>query len=130
MIFNFFNKDKRATNEDILNKGLKYAMEFGPTWRQPIQERLLAKYPFLSQIELDKYDRLCNEAMLSSCDFYYKKLEQLNNQYQTITKKEIEIIFKTFVQKDYDWIDNNNIKRLLGLAWYFAYHDGLTSVIR
>ncbi len=105
-------------------------MQFGSTWQQPIQQRLLENYPFLSKIELDKYDRFCNETMLSSCDFYYKKLEELNNRNQTITKKELENSFKTFVQKDYMWVDKNNLKRLLGLAWYFAFHDGLTSVIK
>lgn len=43
-------------DREILNAGLDLAMEFGPSWMQPIQGRLASRYPHLSTTELDAYE--------------------------------------------------------------------------
>lgn len=115
--------------EKILNKGLEFALEFGPNWLQPIQSRLSAKFQELKSDELNKYDSICRSAMKQGHDYIYKTLEKATDENRKIKEKEMAEELKSFLQKDYPWIDSGNLKRILSQGFYYAWKDGLDKCI-
>ncbi|MFL5386714.1 MAG: hypothetical protein ACJ8GN_29840 [Longimicrobiaceae bacterium] len=50
------------SSNQLLNRGLALAMEFGENCLQPIQARLAKEFPHLTPQGLDQYDALCGAA--------------------------------------------------------------------
>jgi len=53
-----FQKRKPYDKNEILNYGLKLAMAFGKHWLEPIQSRLIKKYPELTKVEQDEFNSI------------------------------------------------------------------------
>ena len=111
--------------EKILNKGLEFALEFGPNWLQPIQSRLSDKFPELQPDELNKYDTICRTAMRKGHDYIYKALEAATDEKRKINQTEIADLLSSFLNQEYPWIDSENLKRILSQGLYYAWKDGL-----
>ena len=111
--------------DKILNKGLEFALEFGPSWLQPIQSRLSAIFPELRPDELDKYDSVCRAAMRKGHDYVYKALEAATDEKRKIKQTEIANPLVSFLHQEYPWIDSENLKRILSQGFYYAWKDGL-----
>ena len=60
-MFNWVKRKDGYDENQILNYGLDFAMQWGENWMQPIQERLSTKFPDLSSEDLDKYNDICHE---------------------------------------------------------------------
>lgn len=112
-------------NDSILNEGLSLAMEFGPDWLKPIQERLASKHQMLSPDELDQYNKICRSAMKSGHEFVYEKLGSTMKEGKTITHENLKRELQTFLSKKYSWITPDNYAKLLSQSIYYAYKDGL-----
>lgn len=125
----FFLENETNENE-ILNDGLEFAMEFGKNWLQPIQERLLKKYPNLESKNLD----LCNEHSKSVLklgnDFVYKFLDNLDRENQSITQNELKEKLNNTILEKYPWVNNKNINQLFFQSCYYAFKDGLDKGIK
>ncbi len=99
-----------------LNYALNLSLEFGENWLVDIQDRLSKKYPELSKTELDYCKQLC------------EKINKLAHQYVANNPKKIgaEIKFtenskfKEFIKKKYNWINDNNIKKIYSQSCYYA----------
>ena len=113
------------TKEKILNRGLEFALEFGPNWLQPIQSRLLEKFPELQLEELNRYDSICRTAMKVGQEFIYKALETAAQEKRKIGEKDVADELKSFLHNKYPWIDSGNLKRILSQGFYYAWKDGL-----
>lgn len=111
--------------EKILNKGLEFALEFGHNWLQPIQSRLSDKFPDLKSDELNNYDSVCRTAMKQGHDYVYKTLEITTRENKKIKEKQMAEELKSFLHKEYPWIDSDNLKRILTQGYYYAGKDGL-----
>jgi len=122
-------KESPPENE-ILNSGLDFAMEFGENWLQPIRQRLLSKYDFLTKKQLDEYNLKCTEAMKIGQDLIYKTLIDVSEKHETIKEGQLKAILKSFMLSDYPWIDDENLSRLFSQGCYYAYKDGLTNCIK
>lgn len=85
------------TEEKILNRGLEFALEFGPNWMQSIQFRLLKKFPDLQTDQLNKYDSICKAAMKDGHEFIYKKLETASDETRRIEEKDLSQELKLFL---------------------------------
>jgi hypothetical protein len=122
-------RKKIFTEEEILNSGLYFAMEFGENWLQPIQERLLKKYDFLKTSELDHYDKIVHSAMNEGHKFVYDNLTDLCDKKQQVKSDLLQKNLSDFILDKYQWVSDGNIRRLYSQACYYAYKDGLTSAI-
>jgi len=111
--------------ERILNRGLEFALEFGPNWLQPIQSRLSEKFPDLKTEELNNYDSICRTAMKDGHEFIYKKLETAADEKKKIKEKEVSDELQLFLRKKYPWVDSANLKRIVSQGFYYAWKDGL-----
>ena len=128
-ISNLFAKNN-ASEKEILNLGLKFAMEFGEKWLQPIQNRLSNKYTFLETEKLNEYNIICKNAMNYGQNYIYKTLDNLYKNNQTIKEKELKEKLTTFMLEKYSWIAKNNLRRLYSQSCYYAFKDGLEKTIR
>jgi hypothetical protein len=117
-------------DEIILNTGLTLAMDFGSDWLKPIHERLSARFPTLSHEDLDRYNKVCHEAMDKGHRLIYKKLESVMKENKNISNEELAEHLKNFLAKKYPWINVDNFSKLLSQGIYYAYKDGLHLAIQ
>jgi hypothetical protein len=111
--------------EKILNRGLEFALEFGPNWLQPIQSRLSEKFPDLQTEELNKYDSICRTAMKDGHEFIYKTLEKAADEKRKIKEKDVSAELQLFLSERYSWVDSGNLKRIVSQGFYYAWKEGL-----
>lgn len=123
------NKQNPPENE-ILNSGLNFAMEFGENWLQPIQKRLLFKYGFLTSKQRDEYNAICTTTMKIGHEFIYKSLADILDKDETIKENQFKENFKNFMLNEFPWIDKRNMSRLFSQGCYYAYKDGLTGCMK
>jgi hypothetical protein len=122
--------EKQIMNEEkILNKGLQFALEFGTNWLQPIQSRLSNTFPHLETNDLNNYDRICRTAMKTGHNYIYKKLESAAFENRKLNEKDLARDLKSFLHKDYPWIDDSNLKTIFSQGCYYAWKDGLDKSI-
>lgn len=116
-LFEWFIRRKQPYNENqILNDGLDYALEFGSNWLQPIQFRLVKLYPELSETQLDNYNSQCQIAMKTGHEQVYA-LAELSGK---------DISFDTFVTsftKSFPWVNDKNLKHIFAQGMYYARKD-------
>ena len=106
-------------DERTLNIGLDLAMEFGPNWLEPIQGRLGKRFPQLSPIELDEYDRVCREAM----NFGHNQVVPCERESKGDRHAAFEL-FKQNVLGCYPWVSKDNLDHMYSQGWYYAMKDG------
>jgi hypothetical protein len=114
-----------TTDQEILNSALSFALEFGENWLKPIQERLLAKYHFLSAKELNQYDRLCAALMEESNKYVYQQLDKAAKNNHSMLRTELKEELHKFLSKDYSWINEENLSHIFSQGCYYAYKDGV-----
>ena len=68
---------KKYTEEEILNIGLDFSMEFGKHWLEPIQKRLSKKISYLTQEELDNYNVICEKTRDDGLFILIRILEEI-----------------------------------------------------
>lgn len=124
-----FKKQNPPENE-ILNSGLYFAMQFGENWLKPINQRLLSNYDFLTKKQLDEYNVKCTAAMKIGHDLIYKTLVEISENRETIKENQLKEILKGLMLSEYPWIDSKNLSILFNQGCYYAYKDGLTDYIK
>lgn len=116
-MFEWFRRRKKSYNENqILNDGLGYAMEFGSNWLQPIQSRLVKLYPELSETEIENYNSKCKTAMTTGHNQVYALAEQSG-------KDASFDIFAANYTKSYPWVNDKNLKHIFSQGMYYAWKD-------
>ncbi|MEL0169599.1 MAG: hypothetical protein VW877_15865 [Pseudomonadaceae bacterium] len=117
-MFSWFKKEKKRSpsKEEILNAGLKMALEWGENWLKPIQGRLSKAYPDLKVEELNKYNSSCQAAMKFGCDTVYEMAERYGKETK---QKEFEAIF---LQR-YPWVNEKNLSHIFSQGMYYAWKD-------
>jgi hypothetical protein len=98
---------------EILNDALMMAMEWGENFGKPIQERLRAKYPALSQEEADEFERLCREMM-------YYAFGQIEEAY---TKTIPDTTASANIKARYPLLNEESMGRLWSQGQYYAWRD-------
>jgi hypothetical protein len=122
-------KSTPVSKEQILNTGLTMAMEFGGNWRQPINDRLHKRFTYLSEQELHEYNVICRNAMDYGNEYIYNTLDKLFAAGSTTTNIELKERFAITMRMQYDWITDCNIRKLYSQGQYYAWKEGLDSVI-
>ena len=100
-----------------LNVALDMALEFGPNWLKPTQERLRERFPAFSQAEADEYDRQCRRIMdvghALGADVYSGKF--------TGGEAAIRLL------SQYPQVDERNASHLLSQGQYYAMKNGVVA---
>jgi hypothetical protein len=102
-----------------LNVGLDMAMEFGQNWLRPIQERLHARFPKLSETDLDAYNEQCQAAMK------FGHLELRECWRAASSQKDAAFqLFRQRVLAAHPWVSAANLDHLFSQGCYYAWKDG------
>jgi len=128
MKFGFFNQE--ISENEILNKGLEFAMEFGSNWLQSIHTRLSKKYKQLSKEKLDYYNDFCRMTMDEGHRFINESLCKLHDDNKSITQQKLKEDFNSFMLGKYNWINNQNLKHLFSQSLYYTWKEGLNDIIK
>jgi hypothetical protein len=115
---------KQYTEEEILNIGLDFSMEFGKHWLEPIQKRLSKKIPYLTQEELDNYNVVCEKTRDDGLFILMRILEEIEEE-NSMTSYELFNSFKKVIIDKYNWINKKNLNHLYSQGRYYAWKDGI-----
>jgi hypothetical protein len=102
-------------DQNILNVGLDFALEFGPNWLAPIQDRLASQFPSLTPAELDAYERTCREVM----NFGHKLVPTVVTSLDISTEQAFAR-FTELLHQRYEWISEDHLRRLFSQGCYYA----------
>ncbi|MGA9213042.1 hypothetical protein [Kaistella sp.] len=116
-MFKFFQNKKP---NQIENHALKLSLEFGKNWGESISERLLLKFPNLSQEELDFYNKLSKEVE-NDC------WNCIENDTPQINISELYELLNIKVFAKYDWINESNQRNIKSKFSYYFWKDGRIS---
>lgn len=107
----------------VLNDGLRLAMEWGEDFLKPIQKRLSALYPELSQEQLDEYASVCRAAM----EYGHGQMYELAERSDEDTVREE---FRLIMALRYPWLDPENLAKLFSQGRYHAWREGYPGATR
>lgn len=98
-------------NGDIYNTAVKLSLEFGENFKAPIQDRLQACFPGISEEEADSLDEHCRELM-SFCIRLAEKyvFEQVYSQDEVLN----------LIKQAYPKLESDNLRMLFAEAEWFA----------
>src|SRR5688572_13676197 len=97
-----------SDHNEILNYGLNLSCEFGPNLNQPINQRMLEKFPELQEIDVDKINTLCYAIRDEGHNYIYGILGDIAGKKQKIPASELESGFKDYLRSKYLWISTEN----------------------
>lgn len=118
------------SREEILNVGLKYLLEFGKNWMQPINRRLSKRFPHLTDAELEEFNRICEQVRNSSLNYMSEVLQFISDQQQGTTEKELKSKLTEWIKDQFPWVSRSNIKRIHSQGLYYGWKDGLTQFVK
>lgn len=101
------------TEATIFNAALELSLEWGENFHKPIQERLRAAYPSVTQEEADDLDKVCREAQ-------YYAFGQIEQAY---TKQISDADASTNILARYPLLDQQSMGRLWSQGQYYAWRD-------
>jgi len=120
-MFSWLNRGKAevsvaSSRDALLNEGLDFAMAFGKNWLKPIQDRLAARHPELSQDELNEVNTICQAAMKFGHDYVYDLAVKAG-------KNTKQSDFEPAMKSRYAWVNAKNVSHLFSQGMYYAWKD-------
>lgn len=109
----------RNLDPAILNVGLDLAMEWGPTFMQPIQPRLAQRYPRLPAEELNAYEAPCRAAMAWGHTQVAPHWHAAGGN-----ERQARRTYEQSLRERLPWISPKNLSRLYSQGRYYAWNDG------
>jgi hypothetical protein len=95
---------------EVLNAALELATEWGENFRKPIGDRMKARFPELSDEEIEQIEALVRKAEF--CIYEVAAKEELSE----ISEGEISLI----AAEEFPWIEDSQIARLKNIGMYYA----------
>jgi hypothetical protein len=108
---------RRPAKDELLNEGLALAMNWGENWLSPINGRLRERYPHLSEVELEQINSICQSAMRFASEI---ALTLLRNGPEQLSLAR----FGPIVKGRYEWVNQENLARLVNQGVYYAAKMG------
>ena len=102
--------DENPFSAELLNLALKLKTEWGENFKKPIDERILQKFPMLTNAEIKELDKIAGEADSFICDLAEQELDGKIH--------ESDIISQTRLR--FPWINDGNLFRLKNIGMFYA----------
>ncbi len=97
-------------DEQLLNKALELATEWGENFRQPIHDRIRRTYPGLSDAEIDQLTTIARRVE--------SRIYALAEDEMAGKLVEREIV--PMSQREFVWLSDSNASRLKNIGMYYA----------
>ncbi len=96
---------------EIFQKAVELSLEWGKDWLKPINDRICAIYPSLTEAEADELNRTCKEIQ-KYCwdDLCWKEADGLITQPQIVEA----------MKPRYPELSDANLNRLISQGYYYA----------
>ena len=102
--------DTNRFSAELLNLALEFKTEWGENFKQPIDERILNKFPALTTAEINELDKTAGEAE----SYIYILAEQ------ELDSKILESDIISQVRLKFPWINDSNLFRLKNIGMFYA----------
>ncbi len=101
----------KPSSTEIFQKAIDLSMEFGEFWLKPVNDRIRAIYPFLTEQEAEDLDKKCKEIQ-KYCwdDLCWKEADGLITQAQIVEAMKAK----------YPELSEANLNRLISQGYYYA----------
>ena len=110
--------------DQILNIRHNLASEWSEKWMDKIEGKLKEKFPELSENELADYNTKCQNEMKAGHDYIFNISEALCKENVTISSADLFVRLKEYLNLKYNWINEDNLYRLMSQGCYYAYKEG------
>ncbi|MBK9154144.1 MAG: hypothetical protein IPM25_08000 [Chloracidobacterium sp.] len=97
-------------SREILNAALELATEWGENFRKPIAERMISRFPELSEDEISEI-----EAFVRKAEYRIYEIAEMEERGE-ITEGAITRI----AAEEFPWMDGGHIGRLKNIGMYYA----------
>lgn len=94
----------------VLNAALELATEWGENFRKPIAERMLTRFPELSEAEIAEI-----EAFVRKVEYRIYEIAEMEMRGE-ISESDITRI----AAEDFPWLEGHHIGRLKNIGMYYA----------
>lgn len=102
--------DQDVFSDELLNTALELTTEWGENYGKPIDERILAKHPDLSQDDIAVLTKISREAEY----FIYSLAER------ELAGEISEADIPQLAIKEHSWLNPQNTSRLTGIGMFYA----------
>lgn len=109
-LLKIFQFKKHPAPNKVFNTAVALSLEWGENWLQPINERLLKIYPFLTRDETEELNEKCKQLQHYALELCAKELEG------KLTKDKIEIEIKI----QYPNLNQKNIRQVIRQGMYYV----------
>jgi hypothetical protein len=104
-----------SCDNDILNRGLSLALEWGQNWLEPIGIRLSNIYPHLTTEEREAYNKQCKEVAAYGNSLIYELDEDPFKDNEKCFR-----LYKVAMLENYPWINEENLSKSFSQSCYYA----------
>lgn len=94
----------------VLNAALEFATEWGENFRKPIAERMLVRFPELSEAEIAEI-----EAAVRKAEYRIYEIAEMEMRGE-ISESDITRI----AAEEFPWLEGHHIGRLKNIGMYYA----------
>ena len=122
--FNIFTKQQVLSIDNVLNTGLQLLLNKPFDINIDIKEKLLEKYPSLTNEQVVDYEKTCKNAYKVGHDFIYDTMVKRLKAFDPMTKQELNDLYLQKMTSNFDWVNKKNFKSIYNLSSYSLGHDG------
>ena len=97
-------------DSEVLNAALEFATEWGENFRKPINERMLSRFPRLTEDEIANAEAIAKEA-----EYFIYSLGEKERDGE-ITESQIV----SLATEKYPWLDLRHATRLSNISMYYS----------
>jgi hypothetical protein len=112
LLTRLFSKLAPAPDDAIANAAMELALEWGPHFGEPIQDRLLKKFPAISRARADELEQFCKEVKRFAFDLYFD---------QVMPGKMSQSAAQAKIKKRFPFLNRANLSRLDTQGMYYAH---------
>ena len=122
--FNIFSTCQISFTDNVLNTGLRILLNAPFNSNTEIKEKLLIKFPSLTQEQIVENEIVCREAYKFGHDIIYDIMVKRLKALDPMTEQELKNFYRQEMTNRFPWTIKRNLKSIYNLASYSLGHDG------
>ena len=122
--FKIFSTHRNSLTDNALNTGLRILLNAPFNSNIEIKEKLLIKFPGLTQEQIIKDEIVCRKAYKFGHDIIYDTMVKRLKALDPMTEQELKNLYRQEMTNHFPWANKRNLKSIYNLATYSLVHDG------
>ena len=105
-------------NQDLFNQLYRLSLEFGRSWRRPIESIVQETAPDLNETEQAEISDYIRETRGKIEHYFYERYEDTDDK----KIAELQRQGARWIQREFPWMDEETVSQGISQAIYYAWH--------